>query len=264
MDESARDTSTNLIDKVKLAAGNEKIKDQDGEDYDDGEEETLNDRKSAADLKLQLSQLNDIVGNENEAECDDYADELDSDNTKYQNNRYNTNPQDNHLHGGDELQIPRIQIGGRRKNKNLPYEVKIMNALREVLSEADLLDTRGKILRGLKKYQKDLNKVIVEANRPKKNHNNAKNNFRGSKFRGPSKNRNKWQVMKMINKETIRIGAIKTELEAARIYDFLAILTEGLNAKTNFNYNVHQLQIIMGYFFQCKNQPATQQSQFPL
>ena len=35
--------------------------------------------------------------------------------------------------------------------------------------------------------------------------------------------------MKMINKETVRIGAIKSELEAARIYDFLAILTEGLN-----------------------------------
>lgn len=34
--------------------------------------------------------------------------------------------------------------------------------------------------------------------------------------------------MKMINKETVRIGAVKTELDAARIYDFLAILTEGL------------------------------------
>lgn len=48
-------------------------------------------------------------------------------------------------------------------------------------------------------------------------------------YRGPSKNRKKWQVMKMINKETVRIGAINTEIEAARIYDFLAILTEGLN-----------------------------------
>ena len=55
--------------------------------------------------------------------------------------------------------------------------------------------------------------------------------------------------MKMINKETIRIGAVRTELEAARIYDFLAILTEGLNAKTNFNYNVEQLQIVIKEFF---------------
>ena len=44
--------------------------------------------------------------------------------------------------------------------------------------------------------------------------------------------------MKMINKETVRIGAIKTELEAARIYDFLAILTEGLNVSSPFlTYN---------------------------
>ena len=33
----------------------------------------------------------------------------------------------------------------------------------------------------------------------------------------------------MIKKETVRIGAIKSELDAARIYDILAILTEGLN-----------------------------------
>jgi hypothetical protein len=45
--------------------------------------------------------------------------------------------------------------------------------------------------------------------------------------------------MKMINKETVRIGAIKTELEAARIYDFLAILTEGLNVSKLFQpYNI--------------------------
>ena len=104
-----------------------------------------------------------------------------------------------------------------------------MNALRDVLNESELLEIRNKIQRGLKKYQKEPQKVIIESNRPKKNHAVSKNNFRGSKYRGPSKNRNKWQVMKMINKETIRIGAIKTEIEAARIYDFLAILTEGLN-----------------------------------
>jgi hypothetical protein len=48
--------------------------------------------------------------------------------------------------------------------------------------------------------------------------------------------------MKMINKETVRIGAIKTELEAARIYDFLAILTEGLNVSIlNTFYNIIML-----------------------
>ena len=124
-----------------------------------------------------------------------------------------------------------------------------MRTLREVLGEKELTEIRDSILEGTKKYQEKLGQVIIEQNLPKKNHDNAKNNFRGSKYRGPSKNRKKWQVMKMINKATVRIGAIKTELEAARIYDFLAILTEGLNAKTNFAYNIEQLQIIIKEFY---------------
>jgi hypothetical protein len=43
--------------------------------------------------------------------------------------------------------------------------------------------------------------------------------------------------MKMINKSTVRIGAIKTELDAARIYDVLAILTEGLNVSNDLITN---------------------------
>jgi len=101
-----------------------------------------------------------------------------------------------------------------------------------VIKEEDLVKIRDNIIEGIKKYQRDLGKVIIEAQLPRKNHGNTKNDFRGSKYRGPSKNRKKWQVMKMINKETVRIGAVKTELDAARIYDFLAILTEGLIVST--------------------------------
>jgi hypothetical protein len=63
-------------------------------------------------------------------------------------------------------------------------------------------------------------------------------NFRGSKYRGASKNRQKWQVMKMINKEPLRIGTVKTEEEAARIYDIIAIITEGLSV-SYFTYFYH-------------------------
>lgn len=41
--------------------------------------------------------------------------------------------------------------------------------------------------------------------------------------------------MKMVNKETVRIGAIDTEQDAARIYDILAILTEGLTVSVEMN-----------------------------
>lgn len=43
----------------------------------------------------------------------------------------------------------------------------------------------------------------------------------------------------MINKKTVRIGAVNSETEAAQIYDILAIFTEGLSARTNFDYNVN-------------------------
>ena len=70
----------------------------------------------------------------------------------------------------------------------------------------------------------------------------------------------------MNNKETIRIGAVRSEIDAARIYDFLAILTDGLTvsfiiifnfcntqAKTNSDYTVRQLIIIIKEFY-FKNQ----------
>jgi hypothetical protein len=71
------------------------------------------------------------------------------------------------------------------------------------------------------------NMVVIEGALPNKNHDEKANSFRGSKYRGPSKNRKKWQVMKMINKQTVRIGTVATEKDAARIYDFMAILKEG-------------------------------------
>lgn len=129
---------------------------------------------------------------------------------------------------------PSVSVSSRRSNKHLTYEEQILKSLRLVIKEEDLVKIRDNIIEGIKKYQRDLGKVIIEAQLPRKNHCNTKNDFRGSKYRGPSKNRKKWQVMKMINKETVRIGAVKTELDAARIYDFLAILTEGLIVSTNY------------------------------
>ena len=111
--------------------------------------------------------------------------------------------------------------------ESFSYEEKIRKALKSCISEKELVIVRNRLLQGIK--NKSNNCIVIEKNLPKKSSTRKNDNFRGSTFRGPSKNRKKWQVMKMINKETIRIGAINSELEAARIYDFLAILTEGLN-----------------------------------
>jgi hypothetical protein len=106
------------------------------------------------------------------------------------------------------------------------------------MSIQELNAIRESILQGICKYTNN-KQIIINQNLPNKNHQNTSNSFRGSKYRGPSKNRQKWQVMKMVNKETVRIGAIKTELDAARIYDVLAILTEGLNvSKPYYSYHI--------------------------
>jgi hypothetical protein len=58
--------------------------------------------------------------------------------------------------------------------------------------------------------------------------------------------------MKMINKETVRIGAVRSELDAARIYDFLAILTEGLIVSIHQIYiqNLQISHVLFGKFYQ--------------
>ena len=58
----------------------------------------------------------------------------------------------------------------------------------------------------------------------------------------------------MINKETVRIGAVRSELDAARIYDFLAILTEGLIVSIHQIYiqNLQISRVLFGKFVQSR------------
>ena len=64
---------------------------------------------------------------------------------------------------------------------------------------------------------------------------------RGSRFRGVSRNKSKWQVMIMGNFKKMYVGAIVDEIEAARIYDKLAILSHGIQARTNFDYSREEI-----------------------
>ena len=45
-----------------------------------------------------------------------------------------------------------------------------------------------------------------------------------------------YQVMIMIEQKKIYLGSIKTEMEAARYYDIITIISMGMGAKTNFSY----------------------------
>lgn len=93
--------------------------------------------------------------------------------------------------------------------------------------------------------EKDLAKTIIDAKPKRPHHNMGANMFRGSRYRGVSKNKNKWQMMIMINQKKVYIGAIQNEFDAARYYDHIAIISQGLSAKTNFKYSASKIQSII-------------------
>jgi hypothetical protein len=59
----------------------------------------------------------------------------------------------------------------------------------------------------------------------------ALRNSRGSKFRGVSVNGKSWQVFIVINKVKCYAGCVNTQVEAASLYDKLAIVFHGLKVR---------------------------------
>ena len=76
---------------------------------------------------------------------------------------------------------------------------------------------------------------------------------RSSKYRGVSKNGNKWQVLFMNHKNKNYINSYTSEEIAARIYDILSIKEKGIKARTNFSYNNLELKTIKETFIDIKS-----------
>ena len=76
------------------------------------------------------------------------------------------------------------------------YEESIIRNLRTAVSEEELLKVRDAMVEGLRHLTGDPNRILITAQLPKKNNQTsaqaAGGSFRGSKYRGPSKNRKKW------------------------------------------------------------------------
>ena len=91
----------------------------------------------------------------------------------------------------------------------------------------------------------DEQKLIIEAKPKKPNQSMSEDAFRGSRYRGVSKNKNKWQMMIMMNQKKVYMGTISNEIDAARYYDQIAIMCQGLSAKTNFEYTGKEIKMII-------------------
>ena len=107
-------------------------------------------------------------------------------------------------------------------------EIKVLKNNKVVYINKDLLNNYS-TSRSVKKLKK-INFVI------RKN--------RSSKYRGVSKNGNKWQVLMMINNKKCYLGNYPSEDLAARIYDIQAIKSWGIKARTNFVYDKNQIKKI--------------------
>ena len=69
--------------------------------------------------------------------------------------------------------------------------------------------------------------------------------FRGSEYRGVSKNGKSWQVFIIADKQILHVGKLRDPLLGAFIYDIATIQTKGLKSRINFNYTKSELLAIL-------------------
>ena len=97
------------------------------------------------------------------------------------------------------------------------------------LSQETFEERRQKLQLQLRKYGDDgiviTQRAKSESIRRKKN---KKKFLRASQYRGVSRNKRKWQVMIMGNYKKMYFGQLPSELDAARQYDKIAILSHGV------------------------------------
>lgn len=69
-----------------------------------------------------------------------------------------------------------------------------------------------------------------------------------AKFIGVSKNGTNWQSLIVINNNKVYMGTMKSQVEAATIFDFYSMITHYKSAKVNFDYSARQLETMIKMF----------------
>jgi hypothetical protein len=86
-----------------------------------------------------------------------------------------------------------------------------------------VLKKRWMLLEELKTKHFDGEIVIYALKKPANQGNNTYHKFRGSRFRGISRNGNSWQILLMLNRKKTYLGSLSHEEMAARAFDKAAI-----------------------------------------
>lgn len=142
---------------------------------------------------------------------------------------------------GPEADAPESTKSSRKYNMNGSMEeYKASYQAQNSLLSGSKISLLRKVLEGID----DDSQILISA-KPKNKSQKIRKSNRHSKYRGVSLNGKKWQVMIMGSIRKKYFGGIATETEAAIFYDKLSILTNGLGAKTNFNYRKSDLMRIL-------------------
>lgn len=151
--------------------------------------------------------------------------------------------------------VKKNQLNNSKINKDINELKNINICSNEMTSEINKKDNLNNEIR-VKKNNKFIymNKLLIKPKiKPKEII--FKKKKRSSRYRGVSKNGNKWQVIISSKYNKGYIGSFETQEKAARVYDIISIKNKGIKARTNYEYNIHQIQKINEVYidFESKN-----------
>ena len=145
----------------------------------------------------------------------------------YNNNNLNLYNNDKNIENLNKNDLHKNNILKNEIKSNINIEIKNNNQYTIELKE------NAKYL----KIKHESNNII---NKKKKN----KFKIKLSRYKGVSKNKKKWQSYIWFNGKNNYLGTYNSEKIAAKIYDIMAIKKKGNKAKTNFQYNMKQINEI--------------------
>jgi hypothetical protein len=98
-----------------------------------------------------------------------------------------------------------------------------------------------------KKYKSKV--TVIEPSIKTSNRRNSEfQSYRGSQYKGVSINGGKFQVFFIFKNKKYYMGQLSSEVDAAKLYDVMCLLHNGVDARTNFSYSTDDIVEILERF----------------